>query len=179
MRLIVVLIAGFLLASSNGFAKANFSIVGAGVYSTASGTPTPTGALNLAGGGLLVNFNSAGKAHLEIGAIYTTRVMTISGTARTFTSIEGIVGLRYDLTKALSLTGGLYGNYYLTRGLSTTGVDFGASAGIGVSIPVKKSIGILVDGRYHYALGQLTYSGGNFTPHEAQIFAGITIGKSK
>ena len=134
--------------------------------------------LSLAGGGFLADFNAAGKAHLELGALYTTRITSISGANRTFTSAEGILGLRYNLTRALSVTGGFYGNYYLTRGLATTGIDFGASAGAGVMLPVASSMGILLDGRYHYALSQLTYQGGNFTPNEAQLYAGLSFGVS-
>lgn len=150
-------------------------LVGAGVYSMAIGTPTPTASFGYPGGGLIFNFRLGSKVDLQLGALYLTRNLDVGG-VQAQTMIDGIGGLKFKFSRAFFLNVGGYYNYSLTDPLTSLGSDYGADVGIGIVLPLGSTVGLLINPRYHYSLNARTYGTGAYTPHEVLGLVGLSFG---
>ena len=152
-------------------------IFGAGTYSMATGTPTPTANFSYPGGGLIFNFKLGSKVDFQLGGAYLTRTIAI-GVNYNQTMVDGLAGFKLNFSRLFFLNIGGFYNYYLTDALASTGSDYGVDAGFGLVIPVSSSVGILLNPRYHYSLATMTSGLGTYTPSEIIGFVGLTFGRS-
>ncbi|MBI2712203.1 MAG: hypothetical protein HYX41_04990 [Bdellovibrio sp.] len=171
---LVLVVFGAVLAAAPAYAV-GVSLVGEGVYSMATGTPTPTATFGYPGGGLIFNFRLGSKVDFELGGAYSTRFLAVD-TTNTQTMIMGLGGFRLKFSRSLFLNFGGYYNYMLNDPLASTGSDYGLDAGLGIIIPIGSTAGILINPRYHYSLTTMTYSTGTYTPSEIIGFVGLSFG---
>lgn len=176
IRIAVMLMGTSMLFAAPAAWAVGVDLVGAGVYSMATGTPAPTASFGYPGGGLIFNFRMGSKVDFQLGGLYLTRILDIGGTS-TQTMIDGLMGLKLKFTRSLFIHVGGYYNYSLSDALSALGKDYGIDAGIGIVLPLGSSVGLLINPRYHYALNAATYgTDGTYTPSEVLGVIGLSFG---
>jgi len=152
-------------------------VFGAGTYSMATGTPTPTANFSYPGGGVIFNFKLGSKVDFQLGAAYLTRTLAI-GLNFNQTMVDGLAGIKFNFSRMFFLNIGGFYNYYVTDAIASTGSDYGVDAGLGIVIPLSNSVGILLNPRYHYSLATMTNVFGTYTPSEIIGFVGLSFGMS-
>jgi hypothetical protein len=168
---------GAVLGAQNASAgPISVEVLANSTYSMATGTPAPTSGIGSLGGGLNFNLRLGSKVAMQLGGHYMNRLVTTDMDYRsTYLSVNG--GFKFMASKAFSvIVGGYYNKYYSnSMGLSET--DAGATAGIGLAIPLGASLAIYINPMYRYGLVKQTYgSASTLTSSEIVGFAGIILG---
>jgi hypothetical protein len=173
---------GLVLGAQSAMAgRVSVEILGNATYAMGTGDPTPTAALTYPGVGLNLNFHLGPKVALQIGEQYRTRT-TSSDADYSSILLSSNLGLKYMFSRGFSLIVGGYYNSPMANALASVGTDMGVSAGIGLTVPLSSSIGLYINPAYHYALGQLTYTGlvsgaaATLTPSEVIASVGLILG---
>ncbi len=169
-----VLVAGLMaLMGPLAHAGVGLDLVGSGTYGLL--IPPNTGRSSLPGGGLFLNFNLGSKVQFDLGALYMTRAWN-DGVTQNSRYAEGQAGFNILLSRALFINLGAYYNYYLNNQVVLSGFDWGFTAGLGLRIPLGKSVGLLIYPQFHKAINALSYNGNSITSTEVAGFLGLSFG---
>ena len=173
------ILVGTVCLGASIFAPAAWAVgvdlVGAATYSAASGTPAPTAAFGLPGGGLNLSFRMGSMASFEVGGYYLTTVHKFD-TNTTSNTITGMGGFKFDLARLVFLDLGGYYSSLSTNPMALVGGDYGAYGGLGLRIPLKGSTAILISPKYQYSMHKFTSGTFDITPSQFLLLAGLTFG---
>ena len=105
-----------------------------------------------------------------------TRVITET-TNYSSTLVSGNAGFKLMFGRALALILGGYYNHYYTNPMGLSPMDYGAAAGLGLTLPMGPGLGLYISPMYHYALAKQTFgTSSNLTASEVVGFVGFIIG---